>query len=80
MRTMDSTAWAEALGVHESFLDRAMQQRLRRLQDAEEELRALFIAFKDAPDDELVLSLRSANRAMTEAVECMRGAIRGAVR
>ena len=76
MHTMDSSAWAQALGVHEGFLDRAMQQRLRRLQDTEEELRALFNAFKDAPDDELVLSLRSANRAMTVAVECMRAAVR----
>ena len=77
MHTMDSTAWAHALGVHESFLERAMQQRLRRLQDTEEELRALFNAFKDAPDDELVLSLRSANRSLTEAVDCMRAAIHG---
>lgn len=76
MYTADSTAWAEAFGVHHSFLDRALQQRLRRLQDMEEELRSLYNAFKDAPDDELLLSIRSATRSMTQATECLQIAIR----
>ena len=76
MYTADSAAWAEALGVHDAFVDRALQQRLRRLQDMEEELRALYTSFRDAPDDELLLSIRSATRSMSQAVECMQIAIR----
>lgn len=76
MYTADSTAWAEAFGVHHSFLDRALQQRLRRLQDVEEELRSLYNAFKDVPDDELLLSIRSATRSMTQSVESLQIAIR----
>jgi hypothetical protein len=76
MYTADSTAWAEAFGVHHSFLDRALQQRLRRLQDMEDELRSLYNAFKDVPDDELLLSIRSATRSMTQSVECLQVAIR----
>jgi len=74
--TVDSTAWAEAFGVHHDVLERAMQTRLRRLQDMDEELRSVYSSFRDAPDDELVLCIRSANRSMTQAVECLQHAIR----
>lgn len=76
MYTADSTAWAEAFGVHHGFVERAMQQRLRRLQDTEEELRSLYTAFRDVPDDELLLCIRSATRSMSQAVECLQIAIR----
>jgi hypothetical protein len=76
MRTVDTVAWTESLGVHPGFLERAMNEKLRRMQDAEEELRGLFNVMKDAPHDEMVLSLRSANRSLTQAVECMQACIR----
>ncbi|KJK11905.1 hypothetical protein UB45_11850 [Terrabacter sp. 28] len=76
MYTADSIAWAEAFGVHQGFVDRALQQRLRRLQDTEEELRSLYTAFRDVPDEELLLSIRSATRSMSQAVECLQIAIR----
>ena len=76
MRTIDTMAWSETLGVHPMFLSSAMREKLKRMESSAEDLRALLISLKDAPDDELVVCLQSANRSMEQAMRAIELAMR----
>jgi hypothetical protein len=76
MRAVDTTAWGEALGVHPGFVPNALREKMRRADDAGQDVKILLNSLKDAPDDELLLSLLSAQRALVQVVTLLEQALR----
>ncbi|AXG14957.1 hypothetical protein DN585_17475 [Intrasporangium calvum] len=76
MKTIDLIAWSEALRVHPTFVSNALRQKIQRVETTSEELRVITGSLKDAPDDELVMCLRSASRSMEEALRVLESALR----
>lgn len=80
MRTIDAAGWAETLGVHPSFLGNAMRERLKRIEAIEQDVRALLRSLRDAPDDELLWCLQSANRSLEQSGQALQASIRQVTR
>lgn len=80
MRTIDAVAWSDTLGVHPSFLPNAMRERLKRIEATAEDVRQQIRALKDAPDDELLWCLQSANRSLEQAMQALEASLRQVVR
>jgi hypothetical protein len=80
MRAVDTTAWGEALGVHPGFVSSALREKMRHVDDAGQDVKSLVNSLKDAPDDELLLALLSAQRGLGQAVTLLEEALRRAGR
>lgn len=78
MRAVDTTAWGEAMGVHEGFVASALREKLRRADELAQESKNLATSLRDAPDEELLLALLSAHRSLNETVTLLERALRQA--
>ncbi len=76
MKTIDVIAWSEALRVHPTFLGNALRQRINRIGETSEDLRVVMASLKEAPDEELIMRLRSADRSLDEAIRVLESALR----
>lgn len=67
MRSIDTVAWTEALGVGQKELPWALRNKARQIADAHDEVARLRAALAGGPDEELVVMLSSASRSLAEA-------------
>jgi hypothetical protein len=69
MHAVDVAAWADILGVGKKELPWAIQARMRVIEDTHGDVNRIRLALRDAPDEDLVIWLEAACRALASAGE-----------